>query len=241
MNNFDELMKQNMKAIIDGPTLINPEEKWQDFERKIAEKNDAVIKNKKRFAQRMKWLTVAAALLLVTSCALLNPQVVIGFKDELFQWVEKSQNNDFIFTERRNPEYKEGQFEGVTLEEAKSMVVFNVVYPKYLPEVLSATTPAISIYSVEYPLSTVTISFQQPEQSFLTITQHNLLIENNRNTFVPENAQFEELTLQNGLKVIFFDRQKVLEFRWTEKNVNYRVVTANLDYREAIKVIESLK
>lgn len=241
MNNFDELMKQNMKAIIDGPTLINPEEKWQDFERKIAEKNDAVIKNKKRFAQRMKWLTVAAALLLVTSCALLNPQVVIGFKDELYQWVKQTQNNDSIFTERRNPEYKEGQFEGVTLEEAKSMVVFNVVYPKYLPEVLSATTPAISIYSVEYPLSTVTISFQQPEQSFLTITQHNLLIENNRNTFVPENAQFEELTLQNGLKVIFFDRQKVLEFRWTEKNVNYRVVTANLDYREAIKVIESLK
>ena len=121
------------------------------------------------------------------------------------------------------------------------MVVFNVVYPEYLPEVLSATTPAISIDSVEYPVSTVTISFQQSEEAFLTIYQHNLLIENNRNTFVPENVQFEELTLQNGLKLILLDRQKILEFRWTEKNVNYRVVTANLDYREVIKVIESLK
>jgi hypothetical protein len=240
MNKFDELMKKNMKAIIDTPTLINPEEKWQDFERRIAEK-DAVLKKKKRFSQRIKWIAAAAALLLVTSYALLNPQVVIGFKDELFQWVKQADNNDYIFTERRNPGYEEGQFEGVTFEEAKSIVVFNLLYPEYLPEVLSTTTPAISITSVEYPISTVIISFQQSEQTSLTITQRNVLIEKNSNKFVPENVPFEELTLQNGLKVIFIDWQKNLEFRWIEKNVSYRVVTGNLDYREAIKVIESLK
>lgn len=240
MNNFDELMKQNMKAIIDTPTLINPEEKWQDFERRIAEK-DAALKKKKRFLQRIKWLAAAAALLMVTTYALLNPQVVIGFKDELYQWVKQTQNNDSIFTERRNPQYQEGQFDDVTLEEAKSMVVFNLVYPEYLPEVLSATPPAISIVSLEYPVSTVTISFQQSEEAFLTITQRNQLIEKNSNTFVPENVPFEELTLQNGLKVILLDRKSILEFRWTEKNISYRVFTANLDYREAIKVIESLK
>ncbi len=241
MNEFDKQITQNLKVMLETPLLFDEQEKWQDFAQKIKDENsqNRLVENKNRSSWKMKLLLTAASLLIITSCLLLKPQVVNGFKDVLYKWVNQQYDNDFVYSEKRNPEYKPGLHESITFEEAKSMVVYNLKYPQYLPETLTSIEPSISVSSKEDPISTVTLKFAD-EKSYLIIKQKNVLVQKNSSSFVPNNAQVKEVLVHNKFKVFVVENGEHIECNWNEDNLEYHISSQEIAYEDLIAVIESL-
>lgn len=242
MNELEKQIAQNLKEMLETPLKIDENQKWQEFAQKITDNNpqrDLAENNRKRIPLRIKIMFTAASLLIISSCFLLKPQVVTGFKDTLYKWVNQQDENDYVFSEKRNPEYQPGLYESISLEEAKSMVVYEIRYPQYLPEALSTIEPTISVNSPEYPISTVTLKFAG-EKSYLMIKQKNVLVQKNSNTFVPGNAQIKEVVVRNNIKVIIAENGDSIECHWNENNVHFQITSKSIAYEEIIDVIESL-
>ena len=231
MKEFDKLITENIHAMLDAPIPIELEEKWRDFEKRKKQQRP-----KRGVSSRL--IIVAASLLIVLGVTLMNTPVVIGFKDNLFQWVTKTNQGGTVISEKRNPEYKAGTYHNLTWEEAKSMVSYELKYPQYIPENLPSL-PEISLSAEEYPISEVTIKYIEEEISII-IKQRNLGINENRNTYAPQNAEHRKLPVRNGLEVIVLENGNGLKLIWTENNVKFEVLSKGIPEEEIIKVINAI-
>ncbi len=233
MKELDKIITQHIQAMLDAPIPIELEEKWRDFEKRKKQQQKP-----KKFAPG-KLIIVAASVLIVFLVTAMNSAVVIGFKDNLFQWVTKTNQGGIVISEKRNPEYKAGTYHNLTWEEAKSMVSYELKDPQYIPEILPSP-PEISLSAEEYPLSEVTIKYIEEETS-LKIKQRNMGINENRNIYVPQNAEHRKLPVRNGLEVIVLENEGGLKFIWIENNVRFEVLAKEIPEEEIIKVINGLK
>ncbi|MGI6587674.1 MAG: DUF4367 domain-containing protein [Peptococcia bacterium] len=232
---LDNIIKENLQMMLETSLPVDSEKKWQDFERRL----HAQQKEAKKKLPRSKFLPVAVFAIVFLVIVSFNPRVVIGFKNEVFKWLGQTSSGELVIFERHNPEYKVGTYEGLSWEEAKGMVVYDLQYPHYIPAVFSAP-PQIMLFSSDYPKSMVTIRYDG-EESFLIIRQENIFFEEIHNTFVPQNTEVQKIKTKDNLEVTLIAQDSSYQVFWTENLIRFLILSRNIDVEEIIKVIEGLK
>ena len=238
---YDHLIKENVKAIIDNSPLVSVEEKWQDFEKKLqGEQQKETNKETNLFGKYPRMLvSVAAFAAVFLFFVSLNPKTVIGFKNEVFRWLGQAESGDVVISERHNPKYKPGTFKDLSWDEAKGMVVFELKSPQYVPADFQAS-PQINVVSEDYPQSMVAIRYVEKEKC-LIIKQENILIEANRNTYVPQNAEAQKIIVKDNLEATLVKQDAIVQIFWTENLIRFKIMAKNIAVEEIVKVIEALK
>ncbi|NLO76321.1 MAG: DUF4367 domain-containing protein [Clostridia bacterium] len=238
---YDCLIKENVKALIDHLPPVHVEEKWQEFENRLqAEQQKETNKQISLFRKYQRMFVPVAVFAVVFIIFIsLSPKTVIGFKNEVFRWFGQTESGDVVISERHNPEYKQGIFKDLSWEEAKGMVVFALKSPQYVPADFQSP-PLINVVSNEYPQSVVVITYVE-EDKRLIIKQENILNETNRNTFVPQNADIQKIRVNDNLEVTLINQESTVQVFWTENMIRFNIMTQNIAVEEIIKVIEALK
>ncbi|MDD4145950.1 MAG: hypothetical protein PHS83_02455 [Clostridia bacterium] len=237
---LDSLIKENLKIMIDASSSVASEEKWQDFKKRLGAQQQEGRKKPPRLINAQKQvIAVAVLVMIILLASWFKPSVVTGFKNEIFKWFNRTGNGDLVISENYNPQYQLGIYEDISWEEAKSIVLFELKYPHYLPTPFSSA-PQIKVVSNDYPKSTVTIKFDEGE-SFLIIKQENILVTENLNTYVPQNMEVQKIKVRDKLEVNLINHDSTERIFWTENMIRFTIMTKNIAEEEIIKVIKALK
>lgn len=241
---LEELIKENLKLMIDASPLEDVEEKWQDFEKRLVEitakaDKEAVKKSSWVKKYRRIFTSVAAFVAVFLIFFSLSPQAVVGFKNEVYKWLGQTNTGDLVISESHNPEYKQGKYEELSLEEAKGMVLFEIKFPQYVPADFQSP-PQISVVSDDYPKSVVDIKYKEGD-FVLLLKQEKIFLEENRNTYVPQNANLQSIKIKDNLEVTMIQQDSTVHIFWTENLIKYNVIAQNITFEELVKVIETLK
>jgi len=237
---LEKLIKVNLEALIDSPLDMDNEEKWHDFEKRLATHQKESNGNRfwlSNYQRKFGFVAAfAAVFLIILFC---SPKTVIGFKNELFTWLGRTSDGDLVISEKYNPKYKEGIFKEISMEEAKGLVVFELKYPQYIPEVFQSP-PEISVTSKNEPKSVVSIGFFEGDMLLIS-KQENVLLLEAVDTYVPENAIVQNIKIRNDLDAVIITLDNSIQVIWTENLIRFTIISRNIKEEEIIKVIEALK
>ncbi|MBO8169622.1 MAG: DUF4367 domain-containing protein [Thermoanaerobacteraceae bacterium] len=238
---LDKYIKDNLKAMIDGPVPVDMEKSWETFQQRLENEKRRERSSLKQLLKLKRFSYVAAVVavaLIVASASV--PKEVQAFKDKIFQWLSVSEGEEYtILTDKVNPEIEPGFYENLSLEEAQSLTIYQIKFPNYLPENLEKT-PHINVNVGKYPHSVTDLQFIG-DDSFLSLRQENLIGENSFNTYVPNNLEVEKINLfNNQAEGIVIKKENNYQIIWTINSIKYTLTSKNIPFQELLKIIDSL-
>lgn len=228
---IDSMIADSLTKIIDAPMDIDIEEKWNDFEKRIAQKNHKKYRN--HFVK-----IVAVVAITILTIPLILPDKVDAFKNDVFEWFNITSDNTTIITETQNPEIKPGKYSNISFEEANNLTLFNLKYPKCIPSCLQENL--IINAEVNPSSKTVITILIKNEDKCLIIRQEKLILHESSTTYVPENEVIEKINI-DGKVIKHIKNEQNHQYFWTLSSVQYTLMSKNIPHDEMIKVIEGLK
>ncbi len=237
---LDKYIKENLKAMIDGPVPVDIEKSWEDFEQRLTEEKNTKRSDVTPSLKSKRFVSIAVVMVFtIITTALIVPQEVQAFKDRIFQWFSISEDNYTVIKDEVNPDVEPGFYDQVTLEEAQNLTIYPVKVPNYLPDTLD-NPPRISVNVGEYPFAVTDLQYVS-EEAFLSIRQQNLIGENSSNTYVPNNLEVEKVTLfDNETEALMIKKDTDYQIIWTLNSIKYTLTSKNVPFQRLMKIIESL-
>ncbi|WP_227764388.1 DUF4367 domain-containing protein [Zhaonella formicivorans] len=208
---------------------------WANFEKRVQVRESKHKTDHKKNRKRLA-LVVAAAIIILFS---IQNQKVTAFKNEIYEWIGKDENNITIITEQENVTAENGRYTGLTFEEAQGMTIFHLVKPTYLPSDFE-NSPEIEVIINNYPLALVKMTYTGADNKFLSLVQENSAGEEKRNTFVPENVEVENIKLDNkNITLLKIDNS--LSAKWTYNGIKYTLSANFIEQEILLEIIKNLK
>lgn len=231
---LDECIKSNLKEMIESDIPIDIEKSWEDFQRRIIMEP----KPKRKVNKKHLIALIAVITLAIIITPMMAPNEVTAFKSKVFEWLNVT-DDEIIISRKTNPKIKEGHYKDLNLEEAKSMVIYHLSYPRYIPSGIEAN-PKIDIRTVTYPYSITTMHFSG-ENKIMIFSQRNTVGEGNANIHLPKDTKVNKILIDDVEYTVINRNQHFYNVIWHNNSMSYDLLTNNISYEEILKILGSIE
>ncbi len=231
---LDEVISHNLKSMIEAPLPIDIEEKWQEFELRLREEQKAErAKRVKKFLKTAVTVTVASVICLFT----LFPSQVTAFKNTIFNFLEKSNEENAVINEIRTANTEPGVYKDINIDQARNLLSFAVRVPQYIPAILQIE-PEITVHVSAYPKSSITFTYKK-EDTYIIIDQNYVNSNENIVMYIPKNNEVENILLDN-ISYTKIKNGNSIQYSWLDSSIKYTILSRNITDEELVKIIDGL-